>query len=259
MSSNRAAKALAQVNRAPVQPTYRTLASVVGGALRLLTKQQWLGGERIPRIGGIIVVSNHISNFDPLVLGHFLIWHGRWPRALGKIDLWRVPVIGWLARETGQIPVERHTERAGNSLILAEEALAAHECVVIYPEGTITADPDGWPMVARPGAAKLAFRTGAPVIPVAQWGANEVMPGKKPTWPRLFPRKTMRLLAGEPVDLSDLAEAADLPSAAAEASVRIMDALTALLVELRGVPAPVGRYDTRVGRRLPRDWSGTEG
>ena len=47
--------------------------------------------------GGIIVVSNHISNFDPVALGHFLIWHGRWPRTLAKSELWQVPVIGWLA------------------------------------------------------------------------------------------------------------------------------------------------------------------
>lgn len=255
MSRSRAVLPLSAVNRAPAEPLFRGLAHTVAPLLRLFTKQDWRNGDKLPREGGIIVVTNHISHFDPLAIGHFLIWHGRWPRAMAKADLWRVPVIGHLARALGQIPVERNTVRAKDSLVKAEEALARGECLVIYPEGTVTADPDTWPMTARPGAARLAFKTGCPVIPIAQWGANYVMPGKTTPWPRLLPRKTMQLIVGDPVKLDDLAEAADNPTAVAEAGVRIMDALTALLAELRGMPAPADRYDIRVGRRLPRDWA----
>ena len=49
------------------------------------------------------------------------------------------------------------------------------ECVVVYPEGTITRDPDLWPMVGKSGAARIALATGCPVIPIGQWGAQEVL------------------------------------------------------------------------------------
>lgn len=247
-SSNPAYRSLAAVNREPVDPVYRRLGLVLGWVGRRLTKQDWQHTERLPQQGGVIIVANHISKVDPIALNHCLIWSGRWARFLAKKDLWNVPFLGWLADRCGQIPVERNTSRAGNSLIHAEEALAAGSVVVIYPEATITADPDTWPMMARLGAARLALRTGAPVIPVGQWGANFLMPGKKVTWPRLFPKKTMHILFGEPVDLSDLAQGR---AGETEANRRIMAAITALVSEVRGEPAPPERYDMRVGRRIP--------
>ncbi|WP_415121067.1 lysophospholipid acyltransferase family protein [Micropruina sp.] len=247
---------LATVNRSPAEPLFRALASTIAPILRLFTRQDWRGGDKVPRTGGVIVVANHISNFDPVVLAHFLVWHGRWPRALAKSELWRVPVVGWLARSLGQIPVERRTARALESLKAAASALARGECVVIYPEGTITRDPDGWPMTGRLGAGRLALETGCQVLPIGQWGAQEVMPGRHLVFPRLLPRRTMQVLVGDPVDLTDLREARDSPSAAAEASLRIMDAVTALVGELRGEAPPADRYDLRAGRRLPRDWAG---
>lgn len=251
MSGDRALVPLHVANPMPVEAAYRRLALVGGWILRRLTKRDWGPTEHLPKAGGIIVVANHISNFDPPTLAHFLIWNGRWPRALGKSDIWKVPLLGRLARACGQIPVERNTARAANSLIHAEEAIARGECVLIYPEGTITADPDGWPMAARPGAARLALKTGCPVIPIGQWGANQVMPGKKPVWPRLLPRKTMHLRIGPPVDLSNLAGRTD-SAAVAAAGVRIMDAITELVADIRSETAPADRYDIRLGRRVPR-------
>lgn len=251
MTGNHALMPLRKANPSPVQPTYRRLALVGGWILRRLTRQDWGPADNLPASGGILVVANHISNFDPPALAHYLIWNGRWPRALGKVDIFKVPLLGSLARGCGQIPVERNTSRAADSLIHAAEALAAGECVLIYPEGTITADPDTWPMTARAGAARLALKTGCTVIPVGQWGANEVMPGKTLVWPRLFPRKTMRIRVGPPVDLSDLAGRTD-SAAVVEAGARIMDAITEIVAGIRGEPAPDERYDMRVGRRVPR-------
>ncbi len=239
------------VNPTLVQPTYRRLARFAGWLLRLLTDQDWDDAAPLPRTGGVIVVSNHISNFDPPALAQYLIWHGRWPRALGKSDLWRVPVIGRLARATGQIPVERGTDRAKDALVHARAALEAGELILIYPEGTITADPDTWPMTARPGAARLALSTGYPVVPVGQWGANFVMPGKKPVWPRFRPRRTMVFRCGEPVDLRDLAGRDD-PEALAAAGARITASVTALVAQIRGIEPPEDVYDIRVGERVPR-------
>lgn len=247
--SSQALLPLRVANPTPVQPTYRRLGRFAGWLLRRLTDQDWDDAAQLPRTGGVIVVSNHISNFDPPALAHYLIWHGRWPRALGKSDLWKVPVVGWLARNTGQIPVLRNTEQAKDALVAAEQALAAGECIVIYPEGTITADPDTWPMTARPGAARLALRTGCPVIPVGQWGANLVMPGKKPVWPKFRPRRTMIFRMGEPVDLSDLADRPEAEAVVA-AGARIMSAITDLVAQIRGLEAPAEVYDIRVGRRV---------
>jgi 1-acyl-sn-glycerol-3-phosphate acyltransferase len=216
-----------------------------------LTRQDWGPADTLPATGGVLVVANHISNFDPPVVAHFLVWNGRWPRALGKSEIWKVPLLGRLATACGQIPVERNTSRARDSLVHAEEALAAGECVLIYPEGTRTADPELWPMVPRPGAARLALRTGCPVVPLGQWGAQDVMPGKTLTWPRFLPRRTMRVRLGEPVDLSDLAGRQD-PEAVAIASGRILAAITALVAQVRGEEAPADVYDMRLGRRIPR-------
>lgn len=252
----RAALPLSRANPTPAEPLFRTLAQVVGPALRVVTKQDWRDGDKLPRTGAVIVVTNHVSNFDPVALGHFLIWHGRWPRALAKRELWHLPVVGWLARSLAQIPVERRTPRARESLAAAADALARGECVVIYPEGTITADPEGWPMTGHPGAARLALQTGAPVVPIGQWGAQRVMAGRGASVPRLLPRSTMQVLVGDPVDLGDLYDASESPTAAAEASMRIMDAISVLVGELRGRTPPADRYDRRAGKRIPRDWAG---
>jgi 1-acyl-sn-glycerol-3-phosphate acyltransferase len=238
-------------NPSPVQPAYRRLAKIGGWLLRRVTKQDWGSGENLPRTGGVIVVANHISNFDPAVVAQFLAWNGRWGRALGKSEIWDVPLLGRLATACGQIPVERNTSRARNSLVHAEEALAAGECILIYPEGHRTTDPELWPMTASPGAARLALRTGCPVIPLGQWGAQDVMPGSKLTWPRFFPRKTMHFRVGEAVPLSDLYGRVDAVSVAA-ASSRIMAAITGLVAGIRGIDAPEDVYDIRVGHRVPR-------
>lgn len=249
--TERAKLPLRVANPTAVQPVYRRTVRIVGALVRAMVDCDWDDAANLPREGAVLVVSNHISDFDPVALAQYLIWNGRWPRALGKSDLWKIPGIGHLARATGQIPVERNTERAKDALVHAKQALAAGECVVIYPEGTITADPQTWPMTARPGAARLALSTGVPVVPVAQWGANEVMPGKKPTWPRLWPRKTMIMRAGAPIDLSDLGDPDD-PAAVTKASARIMAALTAMLADIRGEEPPEMVYDIRVGHRVPR-------
>jgi 1-acyl-sn-glycerol-3-phosphate acyltransferase len=237
-------------NPTPVQPAYRRLVLVGGWLMRRLTRQDWGPSDTLPKTGGVLVVANHISNFDPPVVAHYLVWNGRWPRALGKSEIWKVPLLGRLATACGQIRVERNTSRARDSLIHAEEALAAGECILIYPEGTRTADPDLWPMTARPGAARLALKTGCPVIPLGQWGAQDVMPGKKLTWPRVVPRRTMHMRLGEPVDLSDLVGRSD-PAAVALASRRIMAAVTALVAQARGEEPPADVFDPRVGRRVP--------
>ena len=240
-----------RINHEPVSWVYRTIAHLARNIVPLLGRTHWSGGEHIPKTGPVIVVANHIGNFDPIILGQYLIWQGRWPRFLGKADIWKVPGLGWVARQCGQIPVYRNTDRASESLIHAEEALAEGKMVAIYPEGTVTRDPDRWPMVPKSGAARLALATGVPVVPVAQWGAQQIMPGVGPAWPRLGRGKVLTFSVGEPVPLDDLrVEGPSSREAVAAASERIVDALTALLVQVRGETPPPGRWHRASGRRI---------
>lgn len=236
--------------RATGEPAYRFLGNVVHGANAALTQEDFRGQGNIPATGGGLVVSNHNSNYDPIALGDFVIRAGRWPRFLGKAELWSVPVVGFFARHCHQIPVQRGTSHAVDSLQAAREAIEAGELVAIYPEGTVGTDPAGWPMTARTGAARLALQTRCPVIPVGQWGAHEIL-GKKVTVPKFLPRKTLRVVAGEPVDLSDLYDAPDQHAAVRVATERMMRAITDLVAELRDEPAPADRYDLRRRSRVP--------
>lgn len=234
----------------PAEPVLRVTVWILTGLLRVLTQQDWRGRDRIPATGGVLFAVNHISNFDPLVVGHFLTWAGRWPRFLAKDGIFRAPVLGWVARRSGQIEVRRGTPEAALAIDAAVRAVGEGRGVTVYPEGTITADPLTWPMTGRTGAARIALTADCPVVPVGQWGAQEVMPGRKPTWPRLFPRKTMHVLAGAPVPLDDLRALPMDQAVLAEATERILDAITALVAELRQESPPPGRWDTASGRRV---------
>lgn len=178
---------LRDANPTPVQPAYRRMAGFVGWLMRRLTKQDWDDAPDLPRSGGVVVVANHISNADPLVLAQYVVWQGRWPRFLAKIEVWSMPIAGWAVKATGQIPVRRGAHDASDSLAAAKEALAAGECVLVYPEGTITTAPGGWPMTGRTGAVRLALATGVPLVPIGQWGRRSCSAARSPPGPGSSP------------------------------------------------------------------------
>lgn len=244
---------LRRANHEPAPWVYHVIAHLAHAVLPLVARRHWSGQENIPRTGPAIIVANHISNADPVILGEFVIWGGRWPRFLGKADLWKVPVLGWVARQCEQIPVHRRTHRAQDSLVHAERALRKGQVVAIYPEGTITADPDTWPMTGRRGAARLALMSGAPVIPVAQMGAQLILGQKKVQIRRLFGRRRdLHLVAGEPIDLDrhhGLEPTVELQD---EVTGLFLDVITGMVADLKGEAPPEGRYDIRVGRRVSR-------
>ena len=234
---------------------FRLAVAVLRPPLVLLTRRRWRGQDHVPRAGGVIVCSNHISHVDPLTLAHFLYDSGRHPRFLAKASLFKAPVIGRVLRSSGQIPVLRDSADAAKALAAAVAAVNAGECVALYPEGTLTFDPGLWPMVAKTGAARLALTTGAPVIPVAQWGPQDVLPPGG-HFPKLLPRHTIQVLAGPPVDLTGFG-GGDIDAALlAAASERIMAAITELLGQLRDQVPPAVR-PRRVDKRRPslrRSW-----
>ncbi|ROR92187.1 lysophospholipid acyltransferase family protein [Nocardioides aurantiacus] len=221
---------------------WTVVVSIVKPTLVLTTKRDWIDGEKVPATGGCIVVVNHVSHLDPMTLGHFLYEHGRLVRYLAKDALFRTPVLKHIVRDAGQIPVARQTDRAVSAYDAAVEAVRRGECVGVYPEGTITRDPDGWPMRGKTGAARIALATGAPVVPIGQWGAQEVLPAYTAR-PHVLPRRTTHYKVGDPVDLQDLAGRELTPEVLAEATDRIMAAITVLVADLRGEPAPAVRFD----------------
>ena len=181
------------------------------------------------------MVFNHISHVDPLLAAHFVYDHGRLPRYLAKSGLFKNKALGGFLTAAGQIPVERLSRSAVGAYDAAVAAVRDGECVVVYPEGTLTRDPDLWPMVGKSGAARIALETGCPVIPVGQWGAQELLPpyAKRPDF---FPRKRIVMKAGDPVELSDLVAKPRTAEVVNEATGRIMAAITAIVAELRGEP-----------------------
>ncbi|HZA03520.1 MAG TPA: lysophospholipid acyltransferase family protein [Propionibacteriaceae bacterium] len=237
-----AARSLAQVNQEPGRSTIFGVVTLLNAIVRPLTRRDWRAQDKIPQTGGVIFVVNHISNADPIALGQFLAFSGRWPRFLAKASLFSVPVLGRIIRACGQIPVQRQSARSADALVAAVEAVNQGRAVVIYPEGTITRDPDLWPMAGKTGAARVALRTGCPVIPIGQWGAQELMYGRQIHFPKLLPRKTFHMLVGDPVDLDDLRGQPVTAEALDAATERIMDAITALVAELRQQPPPAERF-----------------
>lgn len=244
---------LRDVNHEPVEPIYRRFVTFVGAVLRFVGDRDWRNTEKVPKQGGVLVVANHTSYFDPLAVGMYLIWGaGRWVRYLGKVQLFHAPVIGWFARECGQIPVERHSDRAKDALAAAEAALASGKLVAIYPEGTLTGDPAMWPMKGKTGAARLALEADVPVIPVGQWGAHFFFPDEKPGFPLVLSRShVFRVSAGDPVDLEDLRGHPVTKELLAEATTRIIDAITAQVALLREEPVPAVRWDPAVKGYVP--------
>jgi 1-acyl-sn-glycerol-3-phosphate acyltransferase len=220
----------------------------------LLTRRDWRGAQNLRAEvrpdgsqEGIVVCPNHISWFDPLQSAHFLYDNGRPPRYLGKESVFRVPIVGTIIRGAGQIPVYRETVDAANSVRDAIAAVGRGECVVVYPEGTITRDPGMWPMTGKTGAARIALDTGAPLIPLAIWGAQEVIAPYAREF-RLLPRKLMQVRAGAPVPLDDLRERTLDAETLRIATDRLMAAITDLLAQIREESAPVERYDLKAHR-----------
>jgi 1-acyl-sn-glycerol-3-phosphate acyltransferase len=230
--------------RGQLPRAYRLAVVLVRPLMTALTHRVWRGAEHLPTSGGFVVAANHTSHVDPLVLAHFLYDSGHPPYYLTKEALFRVPGVGAMVRGAGQIPVYRNTTHAAEAFSAAVAAVEEGKCVVVYPEATITRDPGLWPMTGKTGAARVALTTGCPLIPVAQWGAHELL-GPYEKLPRLFPRTSVHVVAGPPVGLDDLRGRPLDGAVLAEASGRLLDAVTRLLEGLRGERAPQVRFDAR--------------
>ncbi|QAY71580.1 lysophospholipid acyltransferase family protein [Xylanimonas protaetiae] len=229
----------------PESRAYRAVAWLVRHLMFAVSKPEWTGTENLPRTGGFIAAANHATELDALTFAHFLYDQGYEPRILAKRGLFTTPVIGSLLRATRMIPVDRGTTEAGRSLEDARAQLEGGACVAIFPEGTLTRDPDLWPMEGKTGLARLALATRQPVVPIAQWGAGDIL-ARYARVPHLIGRKRVQVRVGAPVDLSDLYDRPTDAAALREATSRVMGAITRELEVIRGEQAPAARFDLRL-------------
>ncbi|MGH3713957.1 MAG: lysophospholipid acyltransferase family protein [Micromonosporaceae bacterium] len=215
-----------------------TLFPAVAGVFKL----DFRGGENIPETGGAIVALNHVSYADFGTSVNFFYGNGaRVPRFMIKSGVFKTFFVGRLLSSVKQIPVDRGAATAAESLKAAVASAESGELVVIYPEGTVTRDPDWWPMVAKTGVARLALATDVPVIPVAVWGAQFAVDKYNKKYD-LFPRKTVTYQAGPPVDLSAYRGRPTTPELLREVTDVIMRAVRDQLADIRGETPPEDFY-----------------
>src|SRR5260370_4487997 len=131
--------------------------------VRLLMKHRWQGKENFPRTGGVILAPNHLSYADWPTIALFSDSYGhRYPVFMIKSAVFEVKVLGPLMYKLGQLPVYRGRGDAGLVLRQAEHALPAGACLIVYPEGPATRDPDLSPLVATPRPPRLPLPTRTP-------------------------------------------------------------------------------------------------
>ncbi|NAZ88693.1 lysophospholipid acyltransferase family protein, partial [Kineococcus indalonis] len=186
----------------------------------------WVRGlENVPASGPAVLASNHLSVADPVLLSTLL------PRRvtyIAKAEMFTGAglggrLFGGLLRGIGQVPVDRSGGRASTAAIdAALEVLGRGGLFGVYPEGTRS--PDGRLYRGRTGVARIALRSGAPVVPVAVVGTGELMPRG-----RVLPRvRRVGLVVGEPLDFSRYAGREDDQFVVRSVTDEVMAAIQAL-------------------------------
>ena len=200
-------------------------------------------GSKLPTSGPFILSPNHYSEIDPIVMG-VVVWKlRRTPRFLAKASLFRVPALGWLMRFTGQIPVARDASaQLGQPLQAAKLLTDRNQGVIVYPEGTLTKDPELWPMRGKSGAIRMALEQNIPLYPAAHWGTQHWM-GRYAKKIRFFPRTTIDAVVGEPFDLSEYQGKILTRELLQEATDKLMQEIARLAGSLRGETPPAVLHD----------------
>jgi len=229
----------------------RAIELLLRPPLALITKRDYRGLENLPKEGGFVIAANHNSHVDPILLARWVLDVGWVPRYLAKDALFTHGFTGPILRGADQIPVARYSGSASDALGPTEEALRAGKPVIIYPEGTITRDPEAWPMSGRTGAVRAALGAGVPLIPVCQSGAQDIL------WPytrrfHLFPRHTHHVWVGPPLDLSMYEGKPITEQMLHEATNRLMDTLTEMMSEIRGAKPTGPRIDVHKVKKVTK-------
>jgi 1-acyl-sn-glycerol-3-phosphate acyltransferase len=215
-------------------------------ASRAVAQIRLEGMDNIPRTGPVILAANHISNFDGAVTGAFITDALKRRRIhwLGKREIFDWPVLGWVAAHGGIHPVDRGAADI-EAFRLASRILDAGYVLLVFPEGTRS--PTGELQEAKDGAAMLALRTGALIVPIGINNTDAVWrKGSKVPMP--LPRRTVTMRVGEPFRLADvLPPDVDRRTAKTLATRTIMGRIAELLdPRHRGVYADAVRPESAV-------------
>jgi len=220
------------------EPWYRFAEWSLRPAIVLWFNWRFEGLEHIPREGPVLVACNHVSYLDPLAHAYMLVKAGRRPRFLTKSELYGNWFLRHLLEGARQIKVERGSGSMA-PVEEAKQALRRGEAVMVYPEATITRNPDHTPMEGKTGVARLTLATEVPVLPIAVWGSQHV-------WQRTGARslkfgRPICLKAAAPLDFSQYEGEKDDPATLRRITETVMDELTRLVNDLRA--------------RYPKRWS----
>ena len=199
---------------------YSVTRFAVGGALRAVTGADVKGLEHVPRSGGLIVASNHISFWDPPLIGSLL------PRELhylAKDELFSNPVFGWILRRYNAIPIRRGMVDL-TGMARAIETLRRGEALLVFPEGSRMRDDELHP--ARPGLGNMAYNADVPVLPCFVSGSNR-------PWLWLTHRRRARIRVGPARRWQELVDPGDDMAPGRPLYQRISDAVMAEIGRLK--------------------------
>lgn len=179
----------------------RVYSVVIGTAVTMIRSMRWqvtvTGDENIPTEGPAILASNHIGYLDFVFSGYAARDRGRRVRFLAKKEIFDKRGVGWLMRQMGHIPVDRHGA-AGESMTAAEGELLNGEVIGMFPEATIS--PSFVPRAGKTGTVRIAQATGAPLLPVALWGTHRILTKWRP---KNFQRRIpISVAVGAPIPLT---------------------------------------------------------
>ncbi len=184
------------------------------------------GAEHLPTSGAVILASTHASYLDFVILEKAAVRRGRYLRFLARYDVWVPGPVAWAMDRMQHVPVDRAVPAA--AYLQARRLLRAGEAVGVFPEAGISYSYTVRSLM--PGAVALARETGAPIVPVAMWGAQRVatvgIPEPKPDLTR---GRRIDVLLGPPIWIA--------PDADTTHETQAMgDRLTSLLEELQSLP-----------------------
>ncbi len=243
-------------------PGWRIVWLILYYPFSAIFKLRYRNMDELPLEGPMIVVVNHVSHVDPFLISKFILDAARTPRFLAKESIFDVPVVGAAMRGMGHIPVKRGSTDARQSLAAAVACLEGGGVIVLHPEGTVTRDPNWWPMIGKTGAARLASLVpDVPVIPVVQWGVQDSVDLYRKKI-KLIPRPGHVISVGDPIDLSAFRDREARPRMLREMTEVIMRRLRCDLAALRGVPDPEGElfyWQRPAGRSACDDPAGRPG